>query len=144
MSKEGFVFWGEAVWVVLIRLVTVEWDVKQQTNQMYLLHPSPFPHLKSVLEDSGERRGWEGGGGLISFFLVFRVTSMHPYGSGTWPLPSSGSIFSTLLNTTSSPNRKIGLHFLFSTLIMVLPSAVEDDHDFLRWMAAGCGSGGGW
>ena len=28
--------------------------------------------------------------------------------------------------------------------MMVRPSAVEDDNDFFRWTAAGCGSGGGF
>ena len=29
-------------------------------------------------------------------------------------------------------------------MMMVRPSAVEDDHDLFRWIAAVCGSGGGW
>ena len=28
--------------------------------------------------------------------------------------------------------------------MIIHPSAVEDDHDFFRWMVAVCGSGGGW
>ena len=32
----------------------------------------------------------------------------------------------------------LGLHH-----VVVCPLAVEDDHDFVRWMVAGCGYGGG-